>query len=160
MKSIAAQLFGISLPLLITSGLTAYIISSWLLVLVRVLGLTTYSPRLYWACGLFGNVRGAALFAGRITRAIALSIVVPLGYAMIFELTGNAELPRGALLGVLHALIVGLALPLVAKRGGCAGAPAPGLFGWRLGAATPVVVLFVYALYGAALGYVYVVIAP
>jgi hypothetical protein len=159
-RSIAAQLLGISLPLLITSGLAAYIISSWLLVLVRLLGITSYSPRLYWACSLFGSVRGAALFAGRITRAVGLSILVPLVYALVFEITGNAELPIGAIVGVVHALLVGVALPIVAMRSGCAKAPAPGLFGWRLGAATPLVVLLVYAVYGATLGYVYVVVAP
>jgi hypothetical protein len=34
------------------------------------------------------------------------------------------------------------------------------LFGWRLGGATPIIVLLAYALYGATLGYGYVVIAP
>jgi hypothetical protein len=139
--------------------LTAYIISSWLLVLLRVVGLTRYSPRVYWACGLFGSVRGAAMFAGRITRALALGLAVPLFYAMVFEVLGNAELLLGSVLGVIHALFVGVTLPLFAARRGCGSVPAPGLFGWRLGAATPLAILFVYAFYGAALGYVYVVIS-
>lgn len=150
----------ISLPLLLTSGLTAYIISSWMLVFFRLLGITRYSPRVYWACSLFGSVRGGAMFAGRVARAIALGIAVPFIYAITFELIGNAELPFGAVLGVIHAAAVGLTLPLIAHRAGCAKAPTPGLFGWRLGAATPFVVLFVYAVYGATLGYVYVVVAP
>ena len=150
----------ISLPLLLTSGLTAYIVSSWMLVFFRLLGVTRYSPRLYWACGLFGSVRGAAMFGGRIARAIALGLAAPLAYAVAFELIGNAELPLGAALGLIHAVAVGIALPLVARREKCAKAPAPGLFGWRLGAATPLVMFFVYTLYGAALGYVYVVVAP
>jgi hypothetical protein len=150
----------ISLPLLLTSGLTAYIISSWMLVFFRLLGVTRYSPRLYWACGLFGSVRGGAMFAGRIARAIALGIAAPLVYAITFEVIGNAELPLGSALGIIHGILVGIILPLVARRDNCAKAPAPGLFGWRLGAATPLVLLFVYATYGAALGYVYVVVAP
>lgn len=159
MRSLAVQLLGISIPLLITSGLTAYIISSWLLVLLRVIGLTAYSPRVYWACGLFGSQRGAAMFAGRITRAIGLSLAIPLVYAVVFEVVGNAELPLGAILGALHALVVGITLPIIASRQGCSKAPAPGLFGWRLGAATPLAILLVYTVYGAALGYVYVVVS-
>jgi hypothetical protein len=131
-----------------------------MLALLRGIGITQYSPRLYWACGLFGSLRGAAMFAGRIARAVALSIFMPIAYAVTFEVIGNAELPLGALIGLGHGLLVGLALPIVAKRGGCARAPVPGLLGWRLGAATPLALLFVYGLYGAALGYVYVVIAP
>jgi hypothetical protein len=73
---------------------------------------------------------------------------------------GNAELPMGAIVGSIHAILVGLALPVVARREGCTQAPTPGLLGWRLGPATPLIILLVYALYGATLGYVYVVISP
>lgn len=160
MRSIAALILSISLPLLITSGLTAYIVSSWTLVLLRVVGITRFSPRTYWACGLFGNLRGAAMFGGRVMRAVVLSIVIPLFYALFFEIIGNAELPAGAVIGLFHGALVGLMLPVISARSGCAKAPAPGLFGWRLGTATPFVILLVYALYGATLGYGYVVIAP
>jgi hypothetical protein len=160
LRSIATLILGISIPLLITSGLTAYIVSSWTLVLLRVVGITRFSPRDYWACGLFGSLRGAAMFGGRVVRALTLSIIIPFFYALIFEILGNAELPAGAMLGLVHGALVGTTLPVIAARTGCARAPAPGLFGWRLGAATPLVVLLAYALYGATLGYGYVVIAP
>lgn len=159
MRALVAQILGISLPLLITSGLTAYIISSWVLVFLRVLGITRYSPRMYWACGMFGSLRGAALFGGRLARAAALTVVVPAVYAVVFEVVGNAELQFGAIVGLVHAVLVGIALPLVASRDRCIKAPSPGLFGWRLGGATPLVVLIVYTLYGAMLGYVYVVVS-
>jgi hypothetical protein len=160
LRSIASLILGISLPLLITSGLTAYIVSSWMLVLLRVIGATRLSPRLYWACSLFGSLRGGAMFGGRIVRALTLSVVVPFVYALIFEIVGNAEVPVGAMLGMLHGVLVGATLPIVSRGAGCAKAPTPGLFGWRLGAATPLLLLLVYTLYGATLGYGYVVIAP
>ena len=159
MRSFVAQILDVSLPLLITSGVTAYIISSWMLVFVRALGVTKYSPRIYWACGLFGRTTGAALFGGRVVRALALSVFVPLLYAAFFEVAGDAELVIGALVGSVHAFVVGVTLPIIARRHGCSKAPPPGLFGWRLGNATPLVILAVYALYGAALGYVYVVVS-
>jgi hypothetical protein len=100
------------------------------------------------------------LFGGRVVRALTLSVVIPFFYALIFEIIGNAELPVGAILGLIHGTIVGVTLPIISRRGACAKAPAPGLFGWRLGAATPIIVLLAYALYGATLGYGYVVVAP
>lgn len=148
------------MPLLITSGLTAYILSSWLLVLVRLLGLTRYAPRTYWACTLFGSLRGVAMFGGRVVRAAALSILIPIAYAVVFEILGNADLPLGAVMGVAHGVAVGILLPIVARRPKCANAPTPGLFGWRLGGPTPLLLLFIYGLYGATLGWVYVVILP
>jgi hypothetical protein len=142
------------------SGLTAYIVSSWFLVFLRAVGATQFSPRIYWACGLFGSTRGSALLAGRLVRALALSLFVPFWYALIFEFTGNADLPFGAMLGVAHGILVGLTLPFTMKRNGCAKTPQPGMFAWRLGLATPMLLLLVYATYGAALGYAYVVVAP
>ena len=150
----------ISFPLLIVSGLTAYILNSWLLVVLRLIGATSFSPRLYWACALFGSVRGVAMFGGRVARAGVMSIIIPALYAAVFEFLGDADLEHGALLGLAHGVLVGVALPLVSGRAGCAKAPASGLFGWRLGAATPLLIPLVYACYGAALGYAYVVIAP
>lgn len=153
-------MFGISLPLLIVSGLTAYILSSWVLVFLRVAGATRFAPRSYWACALFGGLRGAAMLGGRIARALGMSVIAPFVYAFIFELVGNAELTLGAILGVAHGVLVGITLPVISRRASCAKAPNPGLFGWRLGAATPLLLLLVYALYGATLGWAYVVVAP
>jgi hypothetical protein len=150
----------ISWPLLAASGLTAYIVSSWLLVLLRLVRATTFAPRVYWACGIFGSTHGAALFAGRVLRAIAFTLLIPLLYVIVFEIIGNAELAFGALLGSAHGVFVGITLPIIAARHGCAQAPSPGFFGWRLGGATPLLIIFVYALYGATLGYVYVIPAP
>ena len=150
----------ISWPLLFWSGLVAYITTSWVTVLFRALRATLYSPRLYWASKAFGNTRGGAMFASRIMRAVALTVLVPIPYAIVFEVVGNAELLFGALLGLLHAILIGLTLPLATDSSGSRGAPAPGLFGWRLGAATPFIILFVYSFYGAMLGYVYVIPTP
>ena len=160
MNRITEQIVGISMPLLVTSGLAGYIVSSWLLVLVRLLGMTRYAPRSYWACALFGSLRGPAMFGGRVVRACALALVVPLIYAVGFEILGNADLPLGAVMGVAHGVAVGVTLPLVARHPRCTHAPKPGLFGWRLGAATPLLLLFIYGVYGATLGWVYVVILP
>jgi hypothetical protein len=148
------------MPLLITSGLAAYILSSWLLVLVRLLGLTSYAPRTYWACTLFGSLRGVAMFGGRIVRAAALTVLIPITYAVLFEILGNADLPLGGVMGVAHGVAVGILLPILSRRPNCANAPNPGLFGWRLGAATPLLLLFIYGVYGATLGWVYVVVLP
>jgi hypothetical protein len=160
LRNVAANLLAISFPLLLMSGLTAYIVSSWLLVFLRAVGATKFSPRQYWACGMFGSTRGPAMMAGRLSRAVALSLFVPFWYALVFEYAGNADLPFGALLGLGHGVLVGITLPFIGRRQGCAKVPSPGLFGRRLGAATPLFLLLVYGLYGATLGYAYVVVTP
>ncbi len=100
------------------------------------------------------------MFGGRIARALALSLIVPALYAVAFEIVGNADLPLGAVIGLAHGAAIGILLPVIAGRAGCTKAPSPGLFGWRLGAATPLLLLLVYGLYGASLGWVYVVVLP
>jgi hypothetical protein len=124
-----------------------------------VLGITRYVPRSYWAARMFGNTRGFAMFGGRVLRAFALIVLIPLPYVLAFEIAGNADLRFGLLLGLIHGGFVGLTLPLIAGRG-AAGTAEPGLFGWRLGAATPLLILITYAVYGAVLGYVYVIPSP
>ena len=153
-------MIALSPPLLIVSGMTAYIISSWLLVFLHVIGATNFYPRIYWACFFFGGTTGMRMFAARVLHAVAMALVIPLVYVLIFEVIGNADLRLGALIGMAHGLAIGITLPLVSVRGGCRKAPAPGLFGWRLGKATPLLLLVIYGLYGATLGYVYVVASP
>ena len=150
----------ISVPLLIFSGLAAYIISSWLLLFLRVIGATRFSPRIYWACALFGSTRGGAMFAGRAMRALTLTLLVPFFYALAFELLGNAELPLGAALGFAHGVLIGLTLPFLTSRAGCRKAPRTGVFAWHLGRANVLLIPLTYASYGAVLGYVYVIASP
>jgi hypothetical protein len=152
-------LAAISWPLLLWSGLFAYMGFSWLLILLRLLRLTRYVPRSYWAARLFGNTRGFAMFGGRVLRAFALIVLIPIPYVLAFEVVGNADLRFGVLLGLIHGAFVGLTLPLIAGRD-AHGALEPGLFGWRLGAATPLLIFVIYAFYGAILGYVYVIPSP
>lgn len=67
---------------------------------------------------------------------------------------GHADVPLGAMIGGGHALLAGLALPLVWRAGRQEGGA--GLFGWRLGAATVPGLVVAHVLYGVLLGYIYV----
>ena len=143
-----------SWPLLVWSGLIALLVSTWLLMLLRKLEVTKYLPRAYWSCGLFGATgNGALVFAGLLRMTLMIT-GFPVIYALIFTRLHDASALNGALIGLAHGFVAGAVLPLAARR--CGGAMAPGLLGWRLGKATPVVLLAVHALYGAVLGYVYV----
>ena len=82
--------------------------------------------------------------------------LLPLLYGLVFELT-QADIVTGLMAGAAHAVLAGAALPLIAGAGKCTPAYAAGLFGWRLGRATPLVLLVTRVMYGAVLGYVYVV---
>lgn len=136
------------------SGLIALFISTWLLMILRKLEVTQYLPRAYWSCGLFGGTANAALLFAGLLRMILLITLVPVVYALIFARLHDASALNGALIGIAHGALAGAVLPLAARR--CGATLAPGLLGWRLGKATPLVLLFVHAAYGAVLGYVYV----
>jgi len=147
-----------SWPLLLWSGLTACVLSNWVLMLFRKLNATRYLPRAYWSCLLLGGVSDAALVLGGLIRVIAMVAVFPFIYAYIFRQIGRAEVLPGLVIGAAHGLLAGIALPLAARR--CKGAKPPGLLGWRLGRPTPLVMLFVHAAYGALLGWIYVLPSP
>ena len=144
----------ISWPLLLGSGLTAVVVSSWLLMFFRRVGATRYLPRAYWSCGLFRSASDAALLFAGFLRTIAMVTAFPLIYAYVFAYTGRAEALIGLFAGLVHGLLAALLLPLAARR--CSGAKPPGPLGWNLGRATPLVLLIVHGVYGALLGYFYV----
>ena len=87
------------------------------------------------------------------------TLAFPTIYALIFQVVGRADVPVGAMIGGGHALLAGLALPLAWRAGHQEGGA--GLFGWRLGAATPPALVAAHVLYGLLLGYIYVApVAP
>lgn len=152
------QLLELSWPLLVWSGLTATVLTSWALMALRQVGATRYLPRAYWGCALFGRTGDVALVLAGLVRMIALIAVFPIAYAIAFVWFGRAEALTGLIGGLIHGLIAGLLLPLAARR--CPEARAPGIMGWNLGRATPLVLLFVHAFYGAVLAYIYVTPMP
>jgi hypothetical protein len=145
-------------PLLVWSGLMATVLSSWALMSLRQVGATGYLPRAYWSCALFGRTGDFALVLAGLVRTMALIAAFPIAYAAAFVWIGRAEALTGLLGGLIHGLIAGLLLPLAARR--CPGARPPGIMGWNLGHATPLVLLFVHAFYGVVLAYVYVTPLP
>ena len=148
----------ISWPLLLFSGLVAYVASTWLLMALRRFNATRYLPRAYWSCALFARAGDFALVIAALIRLVAFVALFPLLYTLIFRRLGSAQVLAGAAIGAVHGLLVGLLLPLAARR--CQGSRAPGLFGWYLGRATPLVLLLVHATYGAIIGYIYVLPTP
>ncbi len=144
-------------PLLLWSGLAAYVLSTWLLMLLRKLGATRYLPRAYWSCVLTAGVGDVALVFAGLIRFLAMIAVFPIIYALLFQRMAGALVLPGLIVGAGHGLLAALILPLAARR--CPGALPPGFMGWKLGRLTPLVMLFVHAIYGALLGYVYVLAA-
>jgi hypothetical protein len=147
------RLTTISWLLLFWSGLTAVVVSTWLLMLFRKAGATRYLPRAYWSCVLFGSGSDASLIFAGLFRMIVMIALFPLIYAIVFQEAGKAEALTGLMAGLVHGAFAGLVLPLAAKR---CGAKSPGIMGWNLGRATPLILLIVHGVYGAVLGYIYV----
>jgi hypothetical protein len=143
----------ISWTLVLWSGLTAIVVSSWLLMILRSSGATRYLPRAYWACALFAGTGNASLILAGLLRMIAMIAFFPFIYAAIFVYLGRAEAIVGMMIGLVHGLLAGLMIPIAARR---CGANPPGLLGWNLGRMTPLILLFVHAVYGSLIGYIYV----
>jgi hypothetical protein len=145
-------------------GLTATLVVTWLGALATWNGLTGLRPGRLLGCLLLRDPAawGTALLGGALHLLLG-TVVFPAGYVALFEWLDRADAPLGLLLGAAHGVLAGAALPLLARRSRCAragDAPDPGLFGHRLGAATPLGLLVVHLLYGGLLGYVYVVPHP
>lgn len=150
---VSEALARISWLLLLWSGLTASIMSTWLLMLFRKAGTTRYLPRAYWSCTLFRSTSDASLLAAGLLRMVAMIVVFPAVYALIFSQTGRAEVVMGSIIGLAHGFLASFLLPFAARR---CGANPPGFMGWNLGRATPAILLLVHSVYGALLGYIYV----
>ncbi len=129
---------------------------SWLAAFAYWLGLTRLRP----ATTLGGLIlrgrsgRGLRWFVGGIAHFLLGTLAFPAIYALIFELTGRADVPLGAIIGGGQAILAGLLLPLAWRGAGEEGGA--GLFGWRLGAVTPLGLIVAHVLYGVLLGYIYV----
>jgi hypothetical protein len=98
-----------------------------------------------------GGVAGHA--SGVVALVVIGAAVVPALYMVAFALLERADAWVGLVLGVVHGLAAGPLLALLPRGDGGTG---PGLYGWRAGPITPPLLLFLHALYGAALGYLYV----
>lgn len=73
---------------------------------------------------------------------------------------GSADAFTGALTGVAHGVLAGSVLAPLGRRSRCIASgrlPAPGFFGRRLGVATPIGIVAAHVIYGAMLGYIFVV---
>jgi hypothetical protein len=121
--------------------------------MIRVLGLFVVSedqPNLVYAVGFVLHFLMGAVFG--IIYAILFHAVAAVPHSGIAALTG-------ALFGVLHGLTIGALLgfmPRFHPRMGSGQALAvPGFFGHNIGIGTPVVLVLLHVVYGAAVGAIY-----
>ena len=145
--------------LLAWAGFFATLVLSWLAGLAYWQGLTRLRVQATLGALLLrgpgarsgGRLRG---LVGALGHFLLGTLAFPAVYALIFGIVGRADVPVGAMIGGGHALVAGLALPLAWRAGRQEGGA--GLFGWRLGAATPPALVAAHVLYGVLLGYIYV----
>lgn len=97
---------------------------------------------------------GLGWVAGAGALLVAGSALLPLAYYAVFLAVGRADAQIGALTGVGQGVLAGILLALLPRRD--TAVPSPGLFGRHAGASTPLFILLAHALYGAALGYIFV----
>lgn len=142
-------------------GVAATLFATGLIAGALRAGWTSFDPIRTLGCIIATRPdSGMALAAGSVLHLILGSAVFPAVYAVIFELLGRADALTGAVIGGIHGSIAGLCLPAFVARTRCGRArraPDPGIFARKLGTLTPVGILSVHAIYGAVLGFIYVV---
>jgi hypothetical protein len=140
--------------LLLWSGCAATLLVVVLAYVLRWIGLTRLEPVRHTA-GLLADGSGSG--AGRLSALALLlltgGVLLPFAYWLIFTLAGRADWLLGLTAGALQGLFFGLIFPALPRRDGTL--PRPGLFGYRLGWFTPLVLVGLHALYGAVLGQLY-----
>lgn len=127
---------------------------SWLAAFAYWRGLTRLRPAATLGALVLRPGRAGALVGG-IIHLVVGTLAFPALYAVAFRLAGQADAPIGAALGLAHGCLAGLAVPFAWRGAGHAGSA--GALGMRLGAATPFGIVATHVLYGALLGYIYVV---
>ncbi len=144
--------------LLAWSGLAATLAVTWVAAVAAGSGITRLRPARLLGCLVVARPRWLSAAVGLGLHLGLGTFVFPAGYALVFARAGRADAGLGILLGGLHALAAGAALPWLARGARCApDGVHPGFFGRNLGAATPIAIVLAHVLYGGLLGYVYVV---
>jgi hypothetical protein len=151
----------------VLAGLCGGIVMSILMGLMRVAGKTEMNM-MYMQGTMMTAKRGPAMAIGAITHLVVLSgVVIGSVYALLFswlEISSGNAWWVGAILGVVHGVLGGLAMtmmPAIHPRMGTTGAgggitlKSPGPFGRNYGRATPPGLLMTHILYGLVLGGVY-----
>ena len=128
---------------------------SWLAGVAYWHGLTRLRPSVVLAGLLLRRPSGLGRQLGSALHLLAGTFLFPAMYGLAFEALARADVAIGATLGLLHGTVVGALLPLAWRLAG--GAERAGVFGRHLGSLTPFGIVTTHVLYGALLGYIYVV---
>ncbi len=128
---------------------------SWLGGVAFWHGLTQLRPSVVIAGLLLQRSTGLRRLLGSVIHLLAGTFLFPTIYGLTFEAFARADVALGATLGLLHGVVVGTLIPVAWRLAG--GEGRAGVFGRRLGSLTPFGIVTTHVLYGALLGYIYVV---
>ena len=163
----------------LVAGLVATIVMSAMMKMATAAGLTQMPPMPLVTGAMLSGDRNTALKLGSVIHYLLMGTVVfGIVYAGVFATVGNASLLTGALIGLAHGVVVGaMAMPMMPAmhpRMGAVAQPvgvgaataaahdtdevhlsAPGFFGVRWGAMTPVGLVVGHVVYGLVAALVY-----
>jgi hypothetical protein len=149
------------------AGLVGGMVMSVMIVMMRVAG-KTEMDMMYMQGTMFTAKRGPAMAIGAVTHLVVMSgIVLGSVYALLFtwlDISAGNAWWVGALFGVVHGILGGLAMAMMpavhprmgaADSGGAVTLKPPGLFARNYGSATPPGMVMAHVIYGLVLGAVY-----
>jgi hypothetical protein len=85
----------------------------------RAMGLIDAHMSRYQGCIVTGRMDGPGPLLSGLALHLAIGAVLALGYAVLFELMGAAGWGRGAMIGLGHWVLAGLAFPLLDQMNRC-----------------------------------------
>lgn len=107
------------------------------------------------AGAIFRRPAGFGRLLGSLLHLAAGTFLFPTVYAIVFEIMARADVGLGAAMGLLHGVLAAALVPLAWRWTADEGRA--GVLGRRLGSLTPIGIVMTHVLYGALLGYIYVV---
>lgn len=161
------------LPALV-AGLAATIVMSTMMIAAAKMGLTSMPPMTILMGSMMSGEPDRARLLGTMLHYLVMGTVVfGLAYAALFTAFDSASALTGGLIGAVHGLVVGgMAMPMMpaihprmsvargdgpvaSEEQGQVTLSAPGFFGVRWGAMTPVGIVLGHVVYGLIAALIY-----
>jgi hypothetical protein len=141
---------------IVWAGFVAVVVAAAVFWLFRSSGITLFSPSVQLGCLFLRDpLHPATDTLGFGLLVLLGSTLVPVVYLWIFHLIRGPSAFAGLVVGALHGLAMGAAMPVIGTITACVRAgswPAPGPFGIRWGRFTPAALVVGHAAYGLLFG--------
>ena len=138
----------------VSGGVTGAVLMTFFLLLLRAVGVSALNLELLLGSGMTHSLDGSAWLVGFGVH-LCFGVLFALAYGALLLAARRSGAAAGAALGVAHAVVAGIALPVVMSLHPLVVAGPlvnPGFFAMNLGLREVAIWLLAHVLYGAVVG--------